>query len=137
MELSANDTLPVYFLPTPAANNVLSTIIDSGGRYREMGKNTVVIIAGGSEQGIVEGSVFSVYRPGSVQVIDENNRVRGPLELRRYDRIKGYFVGQDELQLPDVYRGKLMVFRSFNKLSYALITDLASPIHRGDELINP
>lgn len=137
MELADNDTLPAYFLPQAAPKNVLSTIIDSDRRYREIGKNEVVIINGGSEQGIGEGSVFSIYRPGSIQVIDENDQVRGPLELRRIDKIKAYFVGEDELQLPDVYRGNLMVFKSFNNLSYALVTELARPVRNGDELINP
>jgi hypothetical protein len=137
MELSENDTLPAYFLPQPAAKNVTSTILASGDRFREIGKYSVVIITGGTEQGIQEGSVFSVYHPGTVQIIDAKNQVRGPLELRRYDHIKAYFVDQEQVQLPEIYRGRLMVFRTFDKVSYALVTELASPMRQGDELISP
>ena len=137
MELANNDTLPVYFLPKPAPEQLMATVLASGNRYRDIGKNNVVIIDAGTEQGINEGSVFSVYRPGVIQVIDQDNRVRNPFSLRRYDKIKSYFVGNNSLELPDVYRGKLMVFRSFDKVSYAIITELARPIRVDDELINP
>ncbi|NRA54451.1 MAG: LysM peptidoglycan-binding domain-containing protein [Gammaproteobacteria bacterium] len=137
MALADTDSLPAYFTPRPAAIDVMSTVVASAQHFRDIGKNSVVIIEGGSNQGIKQGSVFSVYRPGTIQLIDGDNRVRGPLELRRYDHIKAYFVKQNQLKLPDVYRGKLMVFQTFEKVSYALVIELASPIRIGDELINP
>ncbi len=137
MMLADNDTLPAFFMPQAAPSEILSTIVASGNHYQDVGKNNVVIIDGGSEQGITAGHVFSVFRPGSVQVIDENNQVRAPQTMRKYDKLKSYFVSRDELELPDVYRGKLMVFRVFNKVSYALVTELDRPVHIGDELINP
>jgi len=137
MALSDVDNLPAYFSPRPAADDVMSTIIASAERFHNIGKHSVVIMTGGTEQGIEPGNVFSVYRPGVVQLIDSNDQVRGPLELRRYDHIKAYFVDPSQLKLPDIYRGKLMVFRAFDKVSYALVTELASPMREGDQLINP
>lgn len=137
MMLADNDTLPAFFTPQAAPSEIMSTIVATGNHYQNVGKNNVVVIDGGSDQGIAAGQVFSIYRAGSVQVIDENNHVRSPQTMRAYDKLKSYFVSRHELELPDVYRGKLMVFRSFNKVSYALITELDRPVHIGHELINP
>jgi hypothetical protein len=129
--------LPVYFLPKAAPSNVVSSIIGSSKLFTESGKHSVVVIDGGTEQGITQGSVFSVYKPGKIQFVDSSGEVRDPDNYRSYDRIKAYFVDYTTQKLPDVYRGKVMVFRSFENLSYALIIDIKRPVRLGDELINP
>lgn len=129
--------LPAYFLPKAAPKNVISSIIGSSKLYRESGKHDVVIIDGGMQQGIVQGSVFSAYKPGKIQFVDSSGEVRDPDNYRSYDRIKAYFVDDITQKLPDVYRGKVMVFRSFENLSYALVIDTKRPVRLGDELINP
>jgi len=129
--------LPVNFLPKAAPKNVVSSIIGSSTLYRESGKHSVVIIDGGSQQGIMQGSVFSAYKPGKIQFVDSSGVVRDPDNYRSFDRLKAYFVDDETQKLPDVYRGRVMVFRSFENLSYALILDIKRPIRLGDELINP
>lgn len=129
--------LPAYFLPEAAPKNISSSVIDSAKMHRESGKYEVVIIDGGTNQGIKQGSVFSAYTPGKIQFVDSDGVVRDPANYRSYDRIKAYFVDDETQRLPNVYRGKLMVFRSFENLSYALILDIKRPVRIGDELINP
>lgn len=136
MPLPADD-LPAYFLPEAASSDVASEIIGSAKMYRESGLNDVVVIDGGSEQGIKQGHVFSVFQPGKIQFVDSEGEVRDPINFRSYDRIKAYFVDEETQKLPNVYRGKIMVFRSFSNLSYALIIDIKRPVRLGDELINP
>lgn len=131
------EDLPAHFLPKPAPKNIASSVIGSAKLYRESGKHDVIVIDGGTNQGITQGHVFSAYKPGKVQFVDANGEVRDPDNFRAYDRIKAYFVDDETQTLPDVYRGKVMVFRSFENLSYALILDIKRPIRLGDELINP
>lgn len=131
------EDLPAYFLPEAASDDVASEIIGSAKMYRESGLNDVVVIDGGSEQGIKQGNVFSVFQPGKIQFVDSDGSVRDPNNFRSYDRIKAYFVDDETQKLPNVYRGKIMVFRSFSNLSYALIIDIKRPVRLGDELINP
>jgi hypothetical protein len=42
-----------------------------------------------------------------------------------------------EMKLPDERNGLLMVFRTFEKLSYALVLDITSGVKVGDRLVNP
>lgn len=131
------DDLPAYFMPEAAPADLASEVIGSAKLYRESGLHNVVIIDGGSEQGIKQGNVFSAYQPGKIQFVDSDGVVRDPANYRSYDRIKAYFVDDETQKLPNVYRGKVMVFRSFSNLSYALIIDIKRPVRLGDELINP
>ena len=44
---------------------------------------------------------------------------------------------RDLLQLPDERNGLLMVFRTFDRVSYALILDITQGVKVGDRLANP
>jgi len=131
------EALPTYFMPKAAPKDVISSVIGSARYYKEAGKNNVVVIDGGIAQNIDAGTVFSIYQPGKIQFVDENGSVRDPLSYRAYDDVKAYFIDSESQRLPNVYRGELMVFRSFENLSYALITNIIRPVRTGDELINP
>ncbi|PKF57935.1 peptidoglycan-binding protein LysM [Alteromonadales bacterium alter-6D02] len=131
------DDLPLYFMPKAASKHIRSSIVGSAEHFREAGQNDVVIIDGGTQQGINAGSVFSVFQPGKIQFVGEDGEVRDPANYRRYDKVKAYFVDDEVQRLPNVYRGQVMVFRSFENISYALVTKIDRPIRTGDDLINP
>jgi hypothetical protein len=42
-----------------------------------------------------------------------------------------------QLKLPNERNGLLMVFRPFERLSYALVLDITDGVKAGDRLINP
>jgi hypothetical protein len=44
---------------------------------------------------------------------------------------------QPQLQLPDERNGLLMVFRTFEKISYALVLNTTHRVRVGDHLVNP
>ncbi len=93
------------------------------------GPRDVVAISGGSREGIDNGTVFSIWRKGS-HVIDrmhdpENSR---PTESRR---------GVGDIALPDEYAGHVMVFRTFEKVSYGLIMEGTKPTRVGYALKHP
>lgn len=48
------------------------------------------------------------------------------------DRVAG-----DKIQLPSERAGLLMVFRSFEKMSYGLVLETDSPLRVGDSVQNP
>ncbi len=131
------DTLPAYFMPKAAAKDIKSSVIATATYFKETGKNNVVIIDGGKAQNIDVGSVFSIYQPGKIQFVDSDGTVRDPMSYRSYDNVRAYFIDDESQRLPNVYRGELMVFRSFENLSYALVTNIIRPVRNGDDLINP
>ncbi|MEO5565844.1 MAG: LysM domain-containing protein [Luteimonas sp.] len=91
------------------------------------GPHDVVAISVGLRDGIDNGTVFSAWRPGS-NVVD---RVQNP------DTNEGWYSKQAKTRLPDEFAGHLMVFRSFEKMSYALVMDSVKPTRVGYELKHP
>ena len=92
------------------------------------GPNDVIAISGGSNQGIDNGTVFSVWRRGQSTV----DRVKVDL-----DRDEDTVPYPDKVRLPDEFAGHAMVFRTFNKVSYALVMSSVKPTRVGYELKHP
>ena len=81
-------------------------------------QNQVVSINKGTRDGIENGHVLAILKNGEVIV----------------DRTNG---GKDTLKLPNERIGLLMVFRPFEKVSYALVLEISDTPKAGDLLINP
>ena len=91
------------------------------------GNRDVVAISGGSREGIDNGTVFSVWRNGS-RVVDR---------VRHGDHRDEVASGADKVDLPDEYAAHLMVFRTFDKVSYALVMQGSRPVRVGYALKHP
>ena len=81
-------------------------------------QNQVVAINKGEQDGMESGLVLAILKDGS-RLIDKTDP------------------GLPEVKLPDERNGLLMVFRTFQKLSYALVLDITSGVRVGDRLVNP
>ncbi len=81
-------------------------------------QNQVVAINLGTRDGIESGHVLAILKDGA-RLIDKTDPAR------------------PELKLPDERNGLLMVFRTFEKLSYALVLDITDGVKVGDRLVNP
>jgi len=88
------------------------------------GTHEVVALSGGTMDDIDNGTVFSVWRIGT----NAADHVANSDELAPYS---------DHVKLPDEYRGHVMVFRAFNKMSYGLMMDGTQEVHIGDVLKHP
>ena len=92
------------------------------------GPRDVIALSVGARDGIDNGTVFSIWRQGTLAV----DRVkvgaeRDPDLVGRADRVR----------LPDEFSGHAMVFRTFDKVSYALVMDGIRPTKVGHELKHP
>ena len=92
------------------------------------GPRNVVALSGGAAQGIDNGMVFSVWRQGS--------NIADPVEypFGRSDDTIGY---DAKLRLPDEYAAHVMVFRTFENVSYGLVMEGIKPVQVGYELKHP
>jgi hypothetical protein len=81
-------------------------------------QNQVVAINRGTADGIEPGIVLAILKDGSY-VVDRSDD------------------GRPMMKLPDERNGLLMVFRTFERLSYALILEITDGVRVGDRLINP
>lgn len=92
------------------------------------GRHDVVALSVGARDGVDNGTVFSTWRVGSTTP----DRVRKGAE-----RDGDTFARADKVRLPDEYASHVMVFRTFDKVSYALVMDGIRPTAVGHELKHP
>ncbi len=81
-------------------------------------QNQVVALNKGSSNGLEVGDVLAILKAGE-KIVDKTTEAREPL------------------QLPDERVGLLMVFRTFDRVSYGLILEVTDVVKIGDRLINP
>lgn len=81
-------------------------------------QNQVVSLNRGSRDGIESGHVLAIMTDGA-RLVDKTDAKPTPLKL------------------PDERNGLLMVFRTFEKVSYALVLDITHGVKVGDRLVNP
>ncbi|MGH8084449.1 MAG: LysM peptidoglycan-binding domain-containing protein [Lysobacter sp.] len=93
------------------------------------GPRDVVAISVGARDGVDNGTVFSSWRVG--------NAVLDQVENGPWDRSDDTFGRNAKVRLPDEFAGHLMVFRTFDKVSYALVMDAIRPVQVGHELKHP
>ena len=89
-----------------------------GSAVKNAAQNQVVVINKGREDGMDAGTVLAILKNGG-RVIDKQDPNR-PM-----------------MKLPDERNGLLMVFRTFDRLSYALILDITDGVQVGDRLAPP
>jgi hypothetical protein len=89
-----------------------------GSAVENAAQNQVVVINKGSLDGVDSGTVLAILKNGA-RIIDKEDEAR-PL-----------------LKLPDERNGLMMVFRTFDRLSYALILDITDGVRVGDRLASP
>lgn len=84
-----------------------------------VGQNQVVVINRGVTHGVEPGHVLAIHRAGR-QVLDRSKSGE-----------------RAQMKLPDERNGLMMVFRTFNRLSYALVLEVTQPVNIGDRVGNP
>ncbi len=89
-----------------------------GSAVENAAQNQVVVINKGTLDGMDAGTVLAILKNGA-RIIDKQDDAR-PL-----------------LKLPDERNGLMMVFRTFERLSYALILDITDGVRVGDRLAAP
>ena len=94
----------------------------------EAGPRDIVAISVGARDGVDNGTVFSSWQVGN-SVVDRVENGWG--------RSEDTFGKADKVRLPDEVSGHLMVFRTFDKVSYAMVMDTIKPVQVGQELKHP
>ncbi|MHA6232203.1 LysM peptidoglycan-binding domain-containing protein [Pseudomonas mohnii] len=111
-ERSINTT----FMPSAPKNEINGLIIDVPRGVTQVGALDVVTLNKGQRDGLAEGNVLEVMKTGET--------VR--------DRITG-----QPLKIPDERAGLLMVFRTYDKLSYGLVLKASRSLAVMDKVRNP
>jgi hypothetical protein len=105
------------YIPHAPSNNISAKVISVYGGVQQAGQRAVVTLNKGRRDGIEDGHIFGLYQKGEVI------------------RTKGWFT--PNIVLPDLRYGLVMVFRVFNKVSYALVMETSLPVQLQDRAGSP
>ena len=107
-----------YVPHAPQATTDARIVSVYGNAVVNAAQNQVVAINRGARDGIENGHVLAILKDGA-RLIDKTDEAR------------------TELKLPDERNGLLMVFKTFDRVSYALILEITDSARVGDRLVNP
>ena len=115
----AQQDVHAYFTPHSPEDPISGTIISVVDGVSQIGQYQIVVINRGTREGVDVGTVFEVFQTGELiadQVSTERNAT---------------------VKLPDEKAGLMMVFRTFDKVSFGLIMKASSALHLGDNVRTP
>jgi hypothetical protein len=104
------------FFPSAPEEDVSGYLLAVEGGVNQIGFMNVVIISKGARDGLEEGNLLAIYKAGET--------VRDP-------------VNGDLVKVPDFRAGLLMVFRTFERVSYGLVLSAERPLKVHDRIRNP
>ncbi len=108
----------VAYVPHAPSAPVDGRIVSIYGDGLRAGQNQVVAINKGKRDGIERGHVLALWRTGT-DAVDRTGAMK------------------QALRLPDEQHGTLFVFRTFERVSYALILSVQHPVRAGDHFTQP
>ena len=108
--------VPLNFFPRAPSTNIDGRIIHVVGGVSLIGQYQVVVMNRGSSNGLSAGDVLSVFQTG--KVVD--------------DQVRG-----GKVTLPDESAGTVMVFKTYDRISYGLVMEATDAIRIHDAIRNP
>ena len=118
MPTTEGDMALSYF-PRSPEQPIVGSIIRVMGGVSQIGQRDVVVIDKGKSDGIEVGHTLSIYKKG--RIINDTIQTGTPVPVK----------------LPDEIAGVLMVFRPFERVSYALVMEATDAIHTLDKVQTP
>lgn len=129
------DEVVTSFVPHAPETNILGRVLDIYGGVAEAGPESIISINRGSRDGIEIGHVLAINRYGPVIKDPEYVASKDNSTSSKSDSAAILPAGM--IKLPDERVGLLMVFRVFERVSYALVMQASQPINKLDSVSTP
>lgn len=114
--IPASVEIALNFFPQAPSSQIEGRIISVAGGVTQIGQHQVVVMNRGTNNGLSVGDVLSVYKAGRV--------------------VKDRFAG-GKVTLPDEKAATVMVFKSYDRISYGLVMEATEVVHILDAVRNP
>ena len=114
--IPATVDVPLNFFPSAPSTSIEGRIISVVGGVTQIGQYMVVVLNRGTNNGLAVGDVLSVFQAG--ETVDDR-------------------FGGGSVKLPDEKAGTIMVFKSYDRISYGLVMEATQAIHILDAVRNP
>ena len=131
--VSAPDEFKDSFVPHAPDSMIAGRIMRIYGGVGEGGPNSIVSINRGKNDGLEEGHVLAISRYG--RIIKDSEYKKTAAEEDSGKSKSGLKPGQ--VKLPDERVGLLMIFRTFNRVSYGLVMNATGSIYTSDSVQTP
>ncbi|GJM05411.1 MAG: hypothetical protein DHS20C09_14020 [marine bacterium B5-7] len=154
-----DEEISTEFIPRSPSSDMEGNILSVVDGVSQIGQYQIVVLNLGEEQGIETGNVLGIYQSGYVvqdnigpnvqkseaqkaaelKEITENGTVISKLAYgvgqgieafnETFPTIANIQDKSEEVTLPEEYVGVVMVFKTFSKVSYALVMETQGPVH--------
>lgn len=114
--VGVKESLPFFYPKAPDNEKLRGMILETKNRSTEFGPLSVVAINLGEREGVVAGDVF--------RILSQTVEKKDPLTKEKY------FIPEEKI-------GLLLVFRTFEKVSYALVTNSNRQLRANDMVVSP
>jgi hypothetical protein len=108
--------IPLNFFPRSPSSAIDGRIISVVGGVTQIGQYMVVVLNRGSSNGLSVGDVLTVFQTG--------------------EEVKDRF-GGGTVRLPEEEAGTVMIFKTYDRISYGLVMEATQAIHMHDTVRNP
>ena len=108
--------IPLNFFPRSPSTAIDGRIISVVGGVSQIGQYMVVVLNRGSNNGLSVGDVLTVFQTG--------------------EEVKDRF-GGGTVRLPEEEAGTVMIFKTYDRISYGLVMEATQAIHIYDTVRNP
>jgi len=155
----SDEDISTEFVPRSTNSEMEGNILSVVDGVSQIGQYQIVVLNLGKEQGLETGNVLGVYQSGYVvddkigpniqkseaqkaaelKELEENGTIISKLAYgvvqgveafnETFPHIANKQDKVEEITLPEEYVGVLMVFRTFDKVSYALVMETQGPVH--------
>ena len=110
--------VPTYAPRAPGSPQAGQIVKAYGNALRFSGQNQVVVINRGASHGLERGHVLAILKDAEI-ITDTTDAAR------------------PAMQMPGERNGLMMVFRTFDKVSYALVLQITDGVKVGDRFVSP
>jgi hypothetical protein len=112
------------YVPRAPEKRIKARILSAYEAVAELGQGQIVVLNKGASDGLERGHVLATYRHGDTvkSILKEEGR---------------WLNNAETIKLPDEPTGLLFVFRTFDRVAYALVVKSERPLHVGDDVRNP
>jgi hypothetical protein len=108
--------IPLNFFPRSPSSAIDGRIISVVGGVTQIGQYMVVVLNRGSSNGLSVGDVLTVFQTG--EEVDDR-------------------FGGGTVRLPEEEAGTVMIFKTYDRISYGLVMEATQAIHIHDMVRNP
>jgi hypothetical protein len=125
----------VNYVPHAPSRDVDGRIIATVRDTVELGRGAIVTIDKGAADGVDVGTVLAIYR-GVAPIGDPRPNKEAPVIVRYLDQTT-WWTRDRYLEVPQERTGLMFVFRSFDRVAYAILLNTTDPVQVGDFVRKP